>query len=339
MTSLPHLMSKVISEVKQIQRIPNKRVFKNWGTISPMSSRFPSQSSVGPSAVLVEKKKTTLPIFLLPKTAKEPNTNTEKPKPASFPAKANVVRTNKWMIMYTPSMYSINWGYSIPRILTVEFVKVYRGPFIKMNISSFHWHRGWGIPPEYQQQTLAKCAAWWNQPPLSHNEKSCNQPTLSSSLMVPSREQIIYHLGKTGKIIVSNMPKKSGISLWVPRQDRGLWTDKQFATWIYFWVYFALKTDSSLGFNKKHQMIELKQYATNIKNNIYYIHNLHNIEHQINFFINLPELPNPAPEGPPYHLLAETTSPKKSPVLVKGVTAQMKTTSTLAYLHLALKGS
>ena len=56
MTSLPHLMSKVISEVKQIQRIPNKRVFKNWGTISPMSSRFPSQSSVGPSAVLVEKK-------------------------------------------------------------------------------------------------------------------------------------------------------------------------------------------------------------------------------------------------------------------------------------------
>lgn len=88
-----------------------------------------------------------------------------------------------------------------------------------------------------------------------------------------------------------------------------------------------------------HKMIELKQCATNI-NTLYlfcmciYINKyMYNIK-PINLF-NLPELPNPAPEGPRYDLLAETTSP----VLVEGVTAQMKTTSTLAYLHLALNGS
>lgn len=142
--------------------------------------------------------------------------------------------------------------------------------------------------------------------------------------------------------------RKSGISLWVPRHVfRGVSraeTEALGPTHSSRHGKFAGCTlrkkngDIHWDSTKNTKWLNLSDMQQ-ISITIYYIHNLHNIEHQINFFINLPELPNPAPEGPPYDLLAETTSPKKSPVLVKGVTAQMKTTSTLAYLHLALKGS
>ena len=48
--------------------------------------------------------------------------------------------------------FSITWG-PLPGPPTVEFVKFFF-PFITMNSLSFHWHRGWGIPPKHKWHSI-----------------------------------------------------------------------------------------------------------------------------------------------------------------------------------------